>query len=176
MSPGKGTVQSLQEISRAEQETSGFQMVTGAAGTHAIVRCRMEVLKSVRPEAGWGSEGRPGQDYGGLVPEQSLLNRPAPAVCQCPATHLPERIRGYFREGIHLLACWSILSPSPDGRLATEVRRMDQRGPGSTLAKRNKVYSDPRPQQQGVFGPEESRPLPNILDHSPTLLPSRGAA
>lgn len=135
----EGTVQSLQEISRAEQETSGFQMITGAAGTHTIVRCRMEVLKRRGgPSRGWGSEGRPGPGQGGLVPRAVSSTRPAPAVCQCPATHL---LKGYVvisGMGIHLLACSSILSPSPDGRLATEARENGSEGPGSTLAKRNK--------------------------------------
>ena len=64
--------------------------------------------------------------------------RPAPAVCQCPVTCL---LKGYMvisGMGIHLLACSSILSPSPDGRLATEVRENASEGPGSTLTKRNK--------------------------------------
>lgn len=75
-------------------------MVTGAAGTprsYAVQNGSAE--EAWRPEPGAGAQ-RAGQDRDMVdLSPGSLLNQAAPAVCQCPATHLPERIRGYFREG-----------------------------------------------------------------------------
>lgn len=135
----EGTVQSPQEISSAEQETSRFQMIIPATGTRAIVQHRMEVLKRLGGQSQcWGPAGqaRTGEQ-GGLVPSAASSTSNAPPVFQCPAAHLLE---GYMiiSGGIHLLACLSTLGHFPDGRLATEVRENGSDGQGSALTERNK--------------------------------------
>ena len=66
--PREGTVPPGNKQSRTGN-IQRFPTIIGAAGTHTIVWCRMEVLKRHGGQSrGWGSGGRPGLGQGGLVP------------------------------------------------------------------------------------------------------------
>lgn len=110
-----GTVQSPQETSSAEQETSRFQTIIAVNGTCTIVWPRMKVLKRPEPGLGLGLGG--GQGLGHKM-GSSTQQPPPPVVAPPVPCHTPAgRSQDSFLQD-SLTGMFVNTQPLPDGTLA----------------------------------------------------------